>query len=130
MSTAPSLSAASQRLPSPVLAVTARTLVWIAWLMGLFIWVPRVENVFQRLNIVLPSSVKLFAKIHGEVPFPFILAAVFILLDWTVSPRLHRPGARALWSGLMTLAPFAAIILTTLALSRSMLAVLEIIARG
>jgi type II secretory pathway component PulF len=98
----------------------------MAWFLGLLLWVPRVESVFQRLNVKLPSSAEfVVAMTHGEVPFALLLSVVFIILDWSVSSRLRRAGVRAMWSSLMTLAPIAAITLTALALSRPMLLVLE-----
>jgi type II secretory pathway component PulF len=102
----------------------------MAWFLGLLLWVPRVESVFQRLNVKLPSSAELvIASTHGGVPLALLLAAAFIILDLCVSSRLHRAGAKAMWSSLMTLAPIAAITLTALALSRPMLLVLEALSR-
>lgn len=123
MSTIPSVPAVSHQLPRLALVVTARAVLWIAWLLGLLLWVPRVENVFQRLHVRLPSSAAFVVSLtHGLVPAALLVVLFFIALDATVSYRL-RP--RALWSGFMTIAPIAAIILTAVAVSTPMLRVLE-----
>lgn len=126
MSTASPMSASSHRLPASVLAVVPHALLWAAWLLGLLLWVPRVERVLRNINIKLPSSTAfVVALTHGVVPLGVLLALVFIVLDSTVYYRLRRPSIRALWSRLMTVAPLAAIILTAVAVSYPMLLVLE-----
>jgi hypothetical protein len=111
------------------LVVAARAILWIAWFVGLVLWMPRIERVFMRFNVVLPFRQFMRSLTHGEVPLALLLSVVFIILDWSVSSRLRGAGAMAIWSGLMTLAPLTAIILTALALSRSMLFLLDIISR-
>ncbi len=130
MSTVPSLSDSSNRLSALVYIVAARAVLWIAWLVGVLLWAPRVENVLHRLNVALPSSMKFVVVLtHGPIPNGLIVVVDIIVLDAIISYRLRRSGARALWSGLMNLAPFAAIILTVLAVGRPMLLVLEHIAK-
>lgn len=126
MSTIPSMPTASHQLPRLALVVAARAAIWVAWLLGVFMWVPRVENVFQRLNVRLPSGAALVVALtHGLVPLGLLVVLVFIALDGSVSLRLRRRGGRTLWSGLMTIAPIAAIFLTSLAVARPMLLILE-----
>jgi type II secretory pathway component PulF len=106
--------------------VVARAVLWIAWLLGLFLWVPRVESVFRSFNVKLPSSSELvFTLTHGVIPIGFILALGFIVLDGSVMYRLRRAGTRTVWSSLLTLAPIAAIIFTAGALIIPMLYILE-----
>ncbi len=126
MSTVSTLPAAPQRIPALVLVVTARAALWIAWLLGLLMWAPRVENVFQRFGLRIPSSAaSVVGLTHGLIPFGVLLVLVLITLDGTVSYRLRQSGNRALWSCLMTLVLFATIILTAVSLSRGMLLLLE-----
>ena len=130
MSTVPSLSASTHRLPALVLVVAARAILWLAWLSFLLLWVPRVERVVGLYNVKMPRSAELVVALtHGLVPFGLFVALAFIVLDGSITYRLRRAGARAMWSGLMTLAPFAAIILTAVALSIPMLMILEALSK-
>jgi type II secretory pathway component PulF len=106
--------------------VATRAVLWLAWLSALLLWVPRVESVLRNYNVQMPSSAQLVVALtHGLVPFGLVVALGFIVLDGSVTYRLRRAGMRALWSGLMTLAPIAAIIFTAVALSLPMLMILE-----
>lgn len=110
----------------PALVVATRAVLWLAWLLGLLLWVPRVERVIQLYNVKMPSSAELVVALtHGLVPFGLIVALAFIILDGSITYRLRRAGTRIAWSGLMTLAPVAAIILTAVALSLPLLMILE-----
>lgn len=126
MSTVPTLVATPTRLPALALVITTRAALWIAWLLGILTWVPRIENVFQRFGLRLPSSTAIVVALtHGLVPLGMFVVLVFITLDGSVSYRLRRSGIRTLWSKLMTLVLFATIILTAVNLSRAMLLLLE-----
>ena len=128
MSTIPSMPTAFHPQPRLALVVAARAALWIAWLLGILMWVPRVENVFQRLQVRLPSSTAfVVALTHGLIPAALLVVLFFIALDGTVSYRLRRMPPRTLWSGFMTIAPLAAIILTAIAVNWPMLRVLEAI---
>lgn len=130
MSTAPSLSSAPNRIPALVLVVATRAILWLAWLSALLLWVPRVERVIRLYNVKMPSSAELVVELtHGLVPFGLFVALGFIVLDASITYRLRRAGTRALWSGLMTLAPVAAIILTAVALSLPMIMILEALSK-
>jgi type II secretory pathway component PulF len=126
MSSVSTIPAAPQRMPALVLVVAARAALWIAWLLGLLIWAPRVENVFQRFGLRIPSSASpVVALTHGLIPFGVLLVLVLITLDGTVSYGLRQSGNRALWSRLMTVVLLATISLTAVDLSRAMLLLLE-----
>ena len=130
MSTVNPMSAPNYRLPTPFVVVTARAVIWIVWLLGILLWAPRVENVFQRLGVRLPTSASfVIALTHGLVPLGLLLVLVFIALDGTITYRLHQVRVRGLWSSFMTIAPLAAIFLTALALSEPMLRVLDALTR-
>jgi hypothetical protein len=118
----------SNRLPATFLVVAMHALLWTAWLVGLLLWVPRVERVLRDFNIKPPLIVELAINLtHGIVPLGLLLVLLFVLVDGTVAYRLRRSGVRALWSGLMTIAPVAAIIVTALALILPMVQLLEMI---
>jgi type II secretory pathway component PulF len=126
MSTVPSMTTASHRLPWLALVVAARSVLWVAWLSGVLLWAPRVENVLRRMNLRANSSAEfVFTLAHGLVPLGLLAVLVIIALDGTVSYRLRRMVTGTLWSALMTIAPVVAMILTALAVSRPMLLVLE-----
>ncbi len=126
MSTVPPISVGCHRLSALALVVTARAVLWFAWLVGLLLGMPRVENIFQRLGLRIPSSTNFVLSLtHGLVPAGLLLILVLIALDGSVSYRLRQNGVRPLWSSLMTIAPIAAIILTAIAVGRPMLLVLE-----
>jgi len=130
MSTASSLSAAPNRQLSLALGAAARAALWIAWLLTLLFWVPRVERVIRLYNVKMPSSAELVVALsHGLVPFGLFVALAFIALDGSITYRLRRAGTRSLWSGLMTFAPVAAIIFTTVALSQPLLLILEALSK-
>lgn len=130
MSSILSMTTSSHQLPRIFLVLMARAILWVAWLLGLLMWVPRVENVFQRLNLRPGSSAQFVISLtHGLVPLGLLLVLAFIALDGAVSYRLHRVIARALWSGLMTIAPIAVMILTAIVISRPMLLALEFITK-
>ena len=126
MSTVSTLPVLPNRMSALFLVVATRAALWIAWLLGLFMWAPRVENVFLRFGLRLPSSAaSVVALTHGLLPFGVFLVLILITLDGTVSYRLRQSGKRVLWSRLMTLVLFATIILTAVDLSRAMLLLLE-----
>jgi type II secretory pathway component PulF len=128
MSTIPSTANSSSRSPATILVVALHALFWTAWLAGLLLWVPRVERVFRDFNVKPPLMAELAITLtHGIVPLGLLLVLLFVLADGTVAYRLRRSGARALWSGLMTIAPVAAIIVTALALILPMVQLLEMI---
>lgn len=128
ISTAPN---PSNRLPAPTfLVVAARAFLWIAWLLGLLLWVPRVERVFQNMNLKPPSTTELVMVLtHGTVPVGLLLVLVFVLLDGAVYYRLRRPVVRALWSGVMTVLPVIAMLFSAVAVSQPMDRVLEVLSQ-
>jgi type II secretory pathway component PulF len=130
MNTAPSLSIRSNQLSVLVLVVATRAILWLAWLLGLFLWVPRVESVFRLYNVQMPSAAQLVVALtHGLLPFGVVFVLGFILLDGSVMYRLRRAGTRAIWSSLMTLAPVAAVIFSAVALCLPMLMILEALSK-
>ena len=130
MSAISPLSAESNRWLTTFHAVAIHTLLWIVWLLGLLLWVPRVERLFRNLNIKAPSMTELvLTLLHGAVPLGLLLALVFILLDGTVYYRLRRSDTRAVWSDLMTAVPIVAIIVTSVAIHLPMVQLLEALSR-
>ncbi len=126
MSNVPSLMVAPHHWRRLVLVVAARAVLWTAWLLGILLWVPRVEVILQRFGLRLPSSTAfVFSLTHGLIPVGLILVLVLIALDGSISYRLRQNPGRALWWAIMTIAPIAAIILTAIAVGRPMLLVLE-----
>jgi hypothetical protein len=130
MSTISPTPYASRRLPETFFVVALHALLWAAWLVGILLWVPRVEQVLRNFNMKSQSIVVMMALTHGMVPLGLLVVLFFIIADGTVAYRLRRSGVRALWSGLMTLAPVAAILVTVVAVSLPMLRLLEMISEA
>lgn len=130
MSTLSPTPSASKRSLATFLVVAAHAFLWFAWLLGLLLWVPRVERLLHKMNLKLPSATELVTVLtHGIVPLGVLLAIVFVLLDMAVYYRIRRPIARTLWSGLMTVMPVVAILFSAMALIQPMVLVLEAISR-
>jgi hypothetical protein len=116
-------------LPETFFVVALHALLWAAWLVGILLWVPRVDQVLRNFNEKPRSIALVMALTHGMVPFGLLVVLFFIIVDGTVAYRLRRSGVRALWWGLMTLAPVAVIIVTAVAVSDPMLWLLELISK-
>jgi hypothetical protein len=127
MSTVPLMTAPLNHLPRLVLVVAARAVLWIAWLSGVLLWAPRVENALRRMNLRANSSAEFVFSLTHHLPLGLLAVLTVITLDGSGSYLLRRTVAQTLWSALMTIAPIAAIILTVIEVSRPMLRVLEYI---
>jgi type II secretory pathway component PulF len=113
-----------------MIVIAAHGALWGTWLLGLFWFVPRCERIFRNYNLKLPSLTELvMALTHGVVPLALLVVLVFVLVDGAVYSRLRRLGARVLWSGLMTVAPVFAIILTAVAICDPSMKLLEGLSR-
>ncbi len=130
MSTISSSPYASRRLPETFFVIALHALLWAAWLVGLLLWVPRVERILRNYNMKAPSATELvMSSTHGIVPDGLLLMLAVLIADGIVYYRLRRSGAQALWSGLMTLTPVAVIIFSAFAISMPLVLMLEALSR-
>lgn len=109
-----------------LLRVALHTLLWGIWILGLFRFGPHYESMYRKINLRLPTMTEFVLSLtHGFIPAALLLVLIFVVIDGAVSYRLRRSLTQTLWSGLMTVAPVAAIVLTCVALCIPALKVLE-----
>jgi type II secretory pathway component PulF len=113
-----------------MIVIAAHAALWGAWLLGLFWFVPRCERIFRNYNLKVPSLTELvMALTHGVVPLALLVVLGFVIVDGAVYSRLRRLETRALWSGLMTVAPVFAIIVTAVTICETSMKLLEGLSR-
>ncbi|HEY7326845.1 MAG TPA: hypothetical protein VH592_04355 [Gemmataceae bacterium] len=106
--------------------VAAHGFLWGIWLWGLFAFAPRYESMYRKLNLKLPTMTEFVLSLsHGFIPAALLLVFIFVALDSAVYSRLRRPITEKLWSGVMTLVPVTAILISCAAICLPSLKVVE-----
>jgi type II secretory pathway component PulF len=110
----------------PLLVVAAHSVLWGVWLLVLFSFAPRYENMYRRINLRLPEMSEMVLSLaHGFIPSALLLVLFFVAIDGAVYYRLRQAIAQRVWSGLMTGTAIAVIFMTVVAICLPALKLVE-----
>lgn len=134
MSTVPQNLHPTRSYRTTILLVAVHAALWSAWLLGLFWFMPRWEMIYQDFGLRMPWTTEMVIILtHGVVPAALVVALGFLIVDGAVYLSLRRSGSRwavrMLWSGLMTVVPMIAILVTSLAVWLAMLKLQEALSK-
>lgn len=106
-----------------VLMILLHSFLWAAALFGLFVWVPRAEQVFRDFNVKLPTLTKTVTDLSRRVESHIFFVGTFLffllVMDGMIYFRLRSsaPGfVNRLWAASMFTLPVAVIIATIIGL--------------
>jgi type II secretory pathway component PulF len=100
------------RFSAMILAIALHSILWIAWLLGLCLLIPRFEKVFRDVNVRLPDVTVMVLSLEQWVnSFP-LFAVIFLCLFLAIDGMIYfwlrsstRRFASELWSAFMFLLP-------------------------
>ncbi len=119
------------RLLTTAVVVAIHAFLWSAWLLGVWVWMPRTEQIFREFNMRLPDlTVQVIYLSRWLCTYPVVAGmglCLFLGVDGLIyfSLRSTRRFVSELWSIFVIVMAAAVIVVTLLALLNPLTALHE-----